>query len=169
MVLIIQCPIANAPVIAAGIRGPTRDWLDCRNPTCAVRCQPNRAWRCVLSLIVGAADLQLHARKDLRRAPFDVWPAEVGFQLFRLFTQRIKIPSSIHVHSLTVCVANAAETEVAGRRPGFFVADRPGSLFLLPPPFFFFLTFRFSSFSCPSDFQLFQLCTERIIIPNSIQ
>ena len=40
------------------------------------------------------------------------------------------------------------ETEVAGRCPGFFGADRPGSLFLLPPPFFFFLTFRFFSFSC---------------------
>ena len=25
-------------------------------------------------------------------------------------------------------MANAAKTEVAGRRPGFFVADRPGSL-----------------------------------------
>ena len=33
------------------------------------------------------------------------------------------------------CVANAAETEVAGQRPGFFVADRPGSLFLLPPAY----------------------------------
>ena len=32
---------------------------------------------------------------------------------------------------------------------GFFGADRPGSVFLLPPPFFFFSAFRFFSFPCP--------------------